>query len=181
MFKRRTLALLVIPLSVAAVIAILLAVRPFEDADPSAAVQSGRDAPGQDATGRDGGSAIVQRASPSALLRQLDDLARVLQGLEALDVPAHVTDLQQLTEEIASTTALISDAEPGSLEDQFATGYFRVTVASLELLGRIDIDPDARGALLSARNIAQLGRDTIARYIVDTQIDVARLADVGGT
>jgi hypothetical protein len=168
---RKALPLLAAPLLAAGAIAILLAARHLNDPDPTAAVP-----PGQSASDGETGSANVQRLDAS-LRGQLDDLTGILDELERLDGPASVTDLQQLTEELASTTAIVSDAELGALEDQLATGYFEVTVASLELLGRIEIETDAVAALLSARNIAEFGRDTIARYIVDTQIEVSQEPD----
>lgn len=167
MFKRRVVALLAIPLLALAAITTLFAMRQHEDPDPSAAVPPAT---------RHGetGSAELTNASGSALQQQLQRLDAILRELEALTDPASVAELQELTEELASTTAVIQDAAPGSLREPLAESYFHVTVASIELLDHIEVAADARAALLSARNIARFGRDTVAQYLLDSQREVTR-------
>lgn len=165
MFKRRAVALFATPLLAIAAIATLFAIRHLEDPDPGAAVPP---------AARDGDSAQLTNAQGVALQKQLEHLDGILRGLEGLTEPATVSDLQELTEELAFTTAVIQDAAPGSLREPLAETYFQVTVASLELLDRIEVAADARAALLSARNIARFGRDTVTQYLVDTQLEVTR-------
>lgn len=167
MIKRRALALLATPLLVIAAIATLSAMRHHEDPDPAAAVPpASRDS--------QTGSSELTNAAGSALQQQLDHLDGILRELEGLTDPATVSDLQQLTEELAFTTAVIQDAAPGSLREPLAESYFQVTIASIDLLDRIEVAADAGAALLSARNIARFGRDTVTQYLVETQGEVTR-------
>jgi len=167
MFKRRAVALLATPLLAFAALATLFAIRHHEDPDPAAAVPP---------AARDGdrGSAQLTNAQGAALQEQLEHLDGILRELEGLTGPATASELQQLTEGLASTTAVIQDAAPGSLREPLAETYFHVTVASIELLDRLEIAADARAAWLSARNIARFGRDTVTQYLVDTQLEVTR-------
>jgi hypothetical protein len=167
MFNPRAVALLATPLLAVATLLILFAMRHPEEPDPSTAVPP---------AARDGdtGSAQLTNAQPSTLQEQLESLDSILRELEGLTGPASVTELQELTEELATTTAVIQHAAPGSLREPLAETYFQVTLASIELLDRIEVAADAGGALLSARNIAKFGRDAVTQYLVDTQLEVTR-------
>ena len=74
---------------------------------------------------------------------------------------------------------VVSDdhAAPSSLPDELASRYFETTLDSLKLLDRIAVAEDANASLISARGIAEFGRDTVARYLVETQFELHRQPD----
>ena len=171
MLKRRLLALLATPLLAAGAIAILLAVRHQQQHEAAVAVP-----PVQPGPDEGHGTATVVGAH-LALHARLDGLALLLRRLDESSSPATVAELQLLTEELASTTALIRDAAPASLPDELASQYFETTLDTLKLLDRIAVAEDANASLISARGIAEFGRDTVVRYLVETQFEVPRQPD----
>ena len=172
MLKRRLLALLATPLLAAGAIAILLAVRHQQEHEAAVAVP-----PVQPGPNEGHGMATVVSDDHAALQSRLDGLTLLLRRLDESSPPATVAELQLLTEELASTTALIRDAAPSSLPDELASRYFETTLDSLKLLDRIAVAEDANASLISARGIAEFGRDTVARYLVETQFELHRQPD----
>ena len=176
MLKRALIALLATPLLAAGAVAILLAMRHHEDPDRAAAVPRAQTPEEL----KSSAAAVVTETDELTLLQRTRRLERMLEVLQTRERPVTVAELQLLTEELASTTALIRDAAPGSLPELDVTTYFAITLSSLDLLSDLDVADDASAALISARGIAEFGRETVAQYLVATQFEVSRPQEEAG-
>jgi hypothetical protein len=172
MLKRALIALLATPLIAIAAVAIMFAVRQNDEPDPTIVTPPASPSAG-DASERT--VAVAGDRSPRGRVDRIGQLIEELHGQRA-GVPASIQQLQLLTEELASMTAIVRDAEPAGLQDRLVTDYFAMTVTSLQVLEGLLVAEGAEAALISARGIAEFGRDTVAQYLVDTQFEVNRRA-----